>query len=125
MKTVFFIVALAMGPVFGWGQVVTGVNLSEKTDFVYIEVLILDIGKVDARKPLDYVPQYTAVVDYGQPEGYRSDRTLKDVSGNALIYNSTMAAINQFYVWGWSLVSNRAASGSGGGIGQCFILERR
>lgn len=116
MKAVIFLLAL-LAPVLGLGQVVDGVNVGERTDIDYVE--LVGVAKLFSQK-------LTVRVDYGQKFSWDNDTRVEGPDGKPIVFNSMMDAVNNFSVWGWELMfAYDVSTGQGGGTVYHYVMRRK
>ncbi len=117
MKTVLLLVALA-APVCGFAQTVEGVNLQEKKEIDYIQLLGFQSGLLRHKM--------TVVVDYGQKiRSFDTSTPVEDENRNTIIFNGMIDALNFFSARGWELFSTSINNPSEGVSIYHYILKRK
>lgn len=116
MKTLVFLLAL-VAPVFLPGQVVDGVDIWEKKEVDYLE--IVGVQKILSRKII-------VSVDYGQKLDWDSDTRVEGPDGKPISFNSVMDAVNRFSGWGWDLMfAYDVSTGQGNNTVYHYVMRRR
>lgn len=115
MKKLLFVLVVC-APWVGWGQIVDGVNIGEKTEVDYLE--IVGTQKVFSRKNV-------VSVDYGQKVDWDTDTRVEDENGKVVSFNSMMDAVNRFSGWGWELMFAYDVSTGQGGTVYHYVMRRK
>jgi len=117
MKAILFFVALC-APWVGWGQVVDGVNLADKKEVEYLQLLGIDMGI--------FKKKLTVIVDYGQKiKVFDTDTRVQDEKGDPIVFNSMVDALNHFNSHGWEFVTAYAIKNDGTTGSTYHYLMRR
>ena len=112
-----FTAALVCAGLIGQAQIVDGVNLSEKPEVDYLE--IVGTAKIFSRKNV-------VSVDYGQKVDWDTDTRVEDDNGKVISFNSMMDAVNRFSGWGWELMfAYDVSTGQGGGTVYHYVMKRK
>ncbi|HRI58348.1 MAG TPA: hypothetical protein PK228_01450 [Saprospiraceae bacterium] len=115
MKQVVFVLML-WAPVWVRGQTVDGVNLGEKKEVEYVE--LVGVAKMFSQK-------ITVRVDYGQKFDWDNDTKVDGPDGKAIVFNSMMDAVNRFSGWGWELMFAYDVSTGQGGTVYHYVMRRK
>lgn len=117
MKAIFLFVVL-WSPLFLCGQVVDGVNLAEKKEIDYLEIVGYNQGV--------FKKKIVVIVDYGQKiKAFETDTRVEGADGKPIVFNSMMDAVNQFSGWGWELMFAYDVNTGQGGTVYHYVLRRR
>jgi hypothetical protein len=117
MKNMLLFVALC-APVWVRGQTVDGINLAEKKEIEYVQLLGIDMGI--------FKKKLTVIVDYGQKiKAFDTDTRVQDEKGEPIIFNSMVDALNHFNGQGWEFVTAYAISNPGTNGSTYHYLMRR
>lgn len=119
MKRLFFLLLFAAAlPAAASAQVmVEDVNLNERTDIAYLDIMGIDMGV--------FKKKLTIIVDYGQKLKVDSDTRVRDATGKEIIFNSMIDAINFFHKNGWELFNAFPVSSGSSGQIYHYILKRK
>lgn len=115
MKNVLLFLAL-LAPVVMVAQTVDGVNLAEKKEVEYAE--LVGTQKIMSRK-------IVVSVDYGQKLDWNTDTRVEGTNGKPITFNSIMDAVNQFSGWGWELMFAYDVSTGQGGTVYHYVMRRK
>jgi len=117
MKRIVFVLALC-APWCGWGQIVDGVNLADKPEIDYLEIMGINMGL--------FKKKIVVIVDYGQKIAAFEDNTsVQDSDGKKFIFNSMMDAVNKFSEWGWDLMFAYDVNTGQGGTVYHYVMRRK
>ena len=94
MKNLVLLLALVCAGFCAEAQVVDGVDIWEKKEVDYLEI----VGNINplTRKTI-------VAVDYGQKVDMSTDTRVEGPDGKVVKFNSTIDAVNQFSAWGWDV----------------------
>jgi hypothetical protein len=100
------------------GQTVDGVNLAEKREVEYLQLVGYSQGL--------FKKKMVVIVDYGQKiKAFDTDTRVEGSDGKPIIFNSMMDAMNQFNGWGWELLTTYYVSVQGSGDVLHYVLRRK
>lgn len=100
------------------GQTVDGVNLGEKKDVEYLQLVGYSQGVLKKK--------VVVIVDYGQKiKAFDTDTRVEGADGKPIIFNSMMDAMNQFNGWGWELLTTYYVSVPNSGDVLHYVLRRK
>jgi hypothetical protein len=101
-------------------QTVDGINLAEKTEITYLEILDRQFGFK--------LKNHGVIIDIGQNTDnfYKSGKVLSP-AGTSIEFNSGIDALNHFTQWGWDLLYQPIinADSSGNYVVYHYFLKRR
>ncbi len=118
MRTLLTVLALCAASQMLSAQVIDGVNLADKKDLDYIEILGVNQGV--------FKQKLVIVVDYGQKiKAFESDTRVEGADGKPIEFNSMMDAVNRFSAWGWELQTTYALSVGNNGSVLHYVFKRK
>lgn len=117
MKNMLLLVAL-WAPVVLLAQTVDGVNLAEKKEVEYVEIMGLNQGM--------FTKKLVVIVDYGQKiKAFESDTRVEGDDGKPIVFNSMIDAVNRFSGWGWELMFAYDVNSGSGGTVYHYVMRRK
>lgn len=119
MKSIKLLILLAFTPFMLQSQTVDGINLAEKPEITYVEILdrLNSFG----------LKNHTVIIEFGQGQKkyYYSSKVLGP-DGASVVFNTGIDALNHFTQWGWDLLNQpEVRADSSGVVFYHYFLKRR
>jgi len=119
MNSTKLLILLAFTPILLQSQTVDGINLGDKPEVFYIEIL-------DRRHAIG-LKNHAVIIDFGQGhKQYFNSSKIQGPDGAPVVFNTGIDALNHFTQWGWDLLNQpEVNTDSTGAVFYHYFMKRR